>query len=586
MHLKKTLKSLFKLLPLLWLAACFTKEGEDKGMKVFHYPVAVKIKGIDPIQADDLYSGTEVSRVYDGLLEYHYLKRPFTLQGNLAQDLPTVSDDGLTYTFKIRPGVHFHDNKCFKNSIGRELVADDIRYTFMRNADPKENSKGWWMIDGKIKGLDDWRKNPDYSQDIEGLKVIDEHTFSFTLNEPFPQFLYALAMPFSFIVPRECVEHYGQEFLNHPVGTGPYTLDTFNQSNKIVYQRNKKFRDKFYPTEAAEEFVKRGLLKDAGKKLPFFDKIVVEVMVESQPRWLKFQDGKIDFIAIPKDNFSSVLTSEMELTDEMKQKEIELLIEPSQDVSYTAFNHDLPLFQNKKLRQALAMATNGDEYNKLFFNGTALVAQSIVPPGLAGYDEKFQNPYRQYNLEKAKKLLAEAGYPEGKGLPEITLDGTNSTDARQMAEFTKMSLEKLGLKIKTIQNPWPELQNKIKLRKGMMHSIAWLADYPDAESFFAILYGPNGSPGANGSNYNDPVFNKMVKEASTMQDSPERTALYTKMNRYIAEEVPVIFELHRTSVVVQHAWIKNFVVGDFAHDRSMYINVDTKQKERLLEEKF
>ncbi|MDC1174037.1 ABC transporter substrate-binding protein [Bacteriovoracaceae bacterium] len=584
--MKKTLL-LTIVTTLLFGISCTKKDVSNE--RTLNLTVSSKVKGMDPIYSNDRYSSNEVARVFEGLLEYHYLKRPYTLVPNLAEDMPTVSKDGLTYTFKIKKGVLFHDDPAFPNGKGRELVADDFVYSIKRLADPKLQGLGWWLLDGKIKGLNEWRSKyaeldaVDYNEEVDGLKATDRYTLEFKLTKPFPQFLYSLAMPFTFAVAKEVVTKYGQELLNHPVGTGPFILPRFEQSNKITYTRNKNFREKKYPCEASEELKVKGLLEDCGKKLPLVDKIVVNILIEDQPRWLNFQKGKVDFVAVPKDNFDTAIPDAKNLSPEFKAKGFELLISPSLDVTYTAFNHDLELFKkNKALRQAMSLAFNINDANKLFYNNTALPAQSVIPPGIAGYIENFESPYRgtgkAADLAKAKELLAKAGYPNGKGLPEITYDCPASTVSRQIGEYFRKQMAQIGVNIKVIQNPWPELQKKITNRTVQTYGIAWGADYPDAENFLQLLYGPNRAPGANGSGYDNAEFNRLFKTASVMQNSPERTALYEKLYRIAAEEVPWIYGVHRQSYTLKHAWLKNFVSTDFEAGRASYLNVDLKQK--------
>ncbi len=587
MLLKFQSLSLFFIGISLLLGGCAKKE--DPNLKVLNLVVSSKVKGMDPIYASDKYSNNEIARVYEGLLEYHYLKRPYTLVPNLAASMPTVSDDGLTYTFKIKQGVLFHDDPCFPAGKGRELVADDFVYSIKRLADPKLQSLGWWLIDGKIAGLNQWReKNAkrdkvDYDEEIEGIKALDKYTLQFKLAKPFPQFLYALAMPFTFVVAKEAVEKYGKEFLNHPVGTGPFILPEFKQSNKIVYVRNPKFRKKLYPSEASEEFVKAGYLEDAGKPLPLVDKIVVNIMIESQPRWLNFLKGKLDYIGIPKDNFDSAIVPGKGLSDKLAEKGIGLMVSPSLDVTYIAFNFDHKIFQDRRVRQAISLAFDTYESNKLFYNGRALPAESIIPPGIAGYIKDYKNPYKGPNIEKAKKLLAAAGYPDGKGFPEIVYDTTASTVARQQGEFFVKRMALIGIKARIQQNTWPEMNKRINNRQAMMWGIAWSADYPDAENFLQLLYGPNKVPGSNKANYQNPEFDRLFEKAAKMQDSPERTALYEKLNRMVAEDTPWIFGVHRQSYVLRHAWLKNYLISDFDSGQAQYLNIDLKKKKEILE---
>lgn len=583
-----------KFLSLVLLLAgltvsCTKKQNYDE--KVLNVVKPAKVKGLDPVNAGDTYSSAEIARVYEGLLEYHYLKRPFELQPNLAVAMPTVSEDGLTYTFKIKPGVKFHDNKCFPNGKGRELVAQDFVYSIKRMADLKNNSTGWWLLDGRIKGLNEWRdtykgKDPNYDEKVEGLAALDKYTLQFKLTSQYPQFLYSLAMVYTYAVPREAVEMYGEEFLNNPVGTGAFQITApYAQQNTIEYVKNPNYRDVRYPSDgASDEDVKRGLTKYAGKKLPLVDRIKVQIQTEASTRFLSFQDGNVDYSEIPKDNFDQVVTPDQGLTDEFKTKGIDLEITPDLDITYIAFNHDDPLFKNNvKLKQAMSLAYNGKEANNLFYNGRGMLAQTIVPPGIGGYDPNYKNPYAKFDIEKAKALLAEAGYPEGKGLPEITYDTTATTVSRQMSEFFAKSMAEIGIKIKVNTNTWPQLTQKVKKRQTQIFGMAWLGDYPDAENFLQLLYGPNSAPGPNGSNFNDADFNREFDITKNMQPSPERAARYAKLAQNLAEQVPLLLGVHRTSFVLKHSWLKNYKFSTFNHGHAKYYDVDMQKKKEVLE---
>jgi oligopeptide transport system substrate-binding protein len=581
---------------LLLLCVVFAVTGCTKKSnlkeKVLSVTVTSKVKGFDPVNAGDTYSSGEIARVYEGLLQYHYLKRPYELMPNLAEAMPEVSNNGMTYTFKIKKGVLFHDNKCFPNGKGRELKASDFVYSIKRLADPKNTSTGWWLLDGKIKGLNEWRDlaaksdKSDYSLEVEGLKALDDYTLQFTLSKAFPQFLYSLAMVYTYAVPKEAVDMYGKEFINNPVGTGPFMTSTYTQSTRIEYKKNPNFRDVRYPTEGAPGDKEAGLLKDAGKKLPLVEKIIVNIQTESQPAWLAFEKGKTDYFGIPKDQFDSVVTPDKGITDSYAKKGITMEVTPDLDITYIAFNHEDKLFQGKKgllLRRAMALAYDVNESNKLFYNDRGIPAQTILPPGIGGYDKDYKNPYAKFDLAKAKELLAQAGYEGGKGIPEINYETTASTISRQMSEFFKKSMAKIGINVKVNTNTWPELTKKVHNRQAQMFGMAWLGDYPDGENFLQLLYGPNSAPGPNGSNYNNAEFNKTFAKASIMQDSPERNAMYAKLAQGASEDVAYIFGIHRTSFVVKHGWLKNYKFSTFSHGSSKYLDIDLKKKKELLD---
>jgi ABC-type transport system substrate-binding protein len=311
--------------------------------------------------------------------------------------------------------------------------------------------------------------------------------------------------------------------------------------------------------------------------------VVVNIVIEAQPQWLNFQKGSADLMGVPKDNFDQAIVGGKTLAPEMAKKGIRLSMVNSLDTTYVAFNHTDPLFKdNLKLRQAMSLAYDHEESNKLFYNNTATIAQSIIPPGIAGHKKEYKNPYIGRNLELAKKLLKEAGYPDGKGLPELGYETVGSTVARQQAEFFAKNMADIGIKIRISTNTWPELVKKTNNKTAQMFGIAWGADYPDAENFFGLLFGPNESPGSNSSNYKNANFDKIFAQAAIMQDGPERTALYEQLYEIAGNEVPWIYGMHRTAVTVVQGWVKNYKYLEFTQTQVQYLNVDLEAKKELL----
>jgi oligopeptide transport system substrate-binding protein len=556
---------------------------KDESPNTLRVSSQAKIKGLDPLYADDIYSAGEVARGYEGLLRYHYLKRPYVLEGNLAETMPELSKDGLTYTFKIKKGVLFQDDPSFKETSGkgRELTAEDFIYSWKRLADPKNTSPGWWTLEGKIVGLDDWRAEAsksgtaDYSKAVEGLKASDRYTLQIKLVKRSAQFLFNLAQQFSFVVAREAVEAYGKEFLNHSVGTGPFRLVEFNGNSKIIWARNPTFRQELYPSEGAPGDKEAGLLADAGKPIPFVDRIVLQVYEESQPMWLTFMSGKLDVASIPKDNFNQAVTPSKELSPDLKAKGIVLTKYPDLDVTFFSFNMTDPLVgKNKALRQAMSLAYDEAKYVETFYNGRAVAAQGPIPPGLAGYDENYKNPYRQFNVAKAKELLAKAGFPNGEGLDPIEYITMSDSTSRQGTEYAQQQFAQIGVKLKVSTFSWPEFQRNVKEKKGQLYFFAWTADYPDAENFLQMFYSKNASPGPNNSNYSNPEFDKLYEKSLTLQDTPERTALYKQMVALVVEDCPWIFGAHRLGYALTQGWLKNYKPNDLEPGRYKYYRVD------------
>jgi ABC-type transport system substrate-binding protein len=234
--------------------------------------------------------------------------------------------------------------------------------------------------------------------------------------------------------------------------------------------------------------------------------------------------------------------------------------------------------KNKYLRQAMSLALNSGPMIELFYNGRAIAAQGPVPPGLAGYDPNFKNPYREFNLEKAKELLKKAGFPEGKGLAPIEYATTSSSTSRQMNEYLQKQLAALGITLKIDTYSWPEFSAAVKNRKAQMWGMAWSADYPDAENFLQLFYGKNVSPGPNDSNYQNPEFDKLYEQAMATQDVKQRTAIYKQMVKLVVEDCPWVFGVHRIDFGLIQPWLKNFKLHDLDHTRAKYYRVDPSLK--------
>jgi len=341
------------------------------------YSQTSRIRGLDPAIAGEVSSSMAISRIYEGLLEYDYLARPYTVKPLLAEAMPEISEDGLTYTFKIRKGIYFQDDPCFPGRKGRELEASDFVFSMLRVADVKNASSGFWAFNGRIKGIGIFHeasKQPeptDYTIPVEGLQASDKYTLKITLTEPYPQLLYILAMHYAFAVPHEGVEYYGRGFVNHPVGTGPYRLVKWRRNSRIEFERNPKWsetgRVEKYPSVGTPEQEEAGLLKNAGQQIPFTDRVVQYVVDDTTTAWMMFLSGRLDVSAISRDNWDAVITGDKELNDSLETRGINLVSSPTMDVFYLGFNWEDPVvgesndpeqnLRNRKLRQALSCAT-------------------------------------------------------------------------------------------------------------------------------------------------------------------------------------------------------------------------------------
>jgi oligopeptide transport system substrate-binding protein len=252
---------------------------------------------------------------------------------------------------------------------------------------------------------------------------------------------------------------------------------------------------------------------------------------------------------------------------------------PELGVMHTTFNMDDPIIgKNKYLRQAISLAHDANHELQLFYNGQGMVAQGPIPPGLSGYDPAMKNPYTQYNVEKAKQLLAKAGYPGGKGLPPLDMPTLSDSTSRQQAELFEKEMNAIGVQLKVDPGSWPQFQDAVKNKKGQLWSWVWGADYPDAEDFLMLFYSKNVSPGANDANYRNPEIDKLYEKSLTLPDGPQRTAVYQQMVKILVEDAPWLFDIHRMIVAVVHPWMKNYKYTDAGHDGAKYYGIDPSLK--------
>lgn len=570
-------------LALLATASCKKRAAWEKGKKVAHLAIRAKVGTLDPVRASSTYDNEVQSQVYEGLFTYKYLVRPYQLEPNLAKSMPAVSEDGLTYTFDIREGVLFHDDKCFPDGIGRELVAQDFVYSFKRMADKKNKPTGWWVFKNRIVGLDEFQKrmsdreNTPFEWDapIEGLKAVSKYQLQIKLIRPFPQLLYVLAMGYAVVVPKECTEFYGKEFVNKAIGTGAFRMKEWTRGSRIILEKNPSYRDVRYPSKASPEF--EHLLGDAGKRIPFLDAIVYHVYERDQPMWLKFRVGDLDMTQMPAEYHDSVFDKDLNLKQELVDDGVSNYNLALLDFIYRGFDIEDPIVgqgeRAKYLRQAISLAYDAQETNDAFYNNTCVLYDAPVPPGLDSYVAGVTSPYRGPDLEKAKALMVKAGYPNGDGLPTIRYETSTGGNTPEQAEMLTRALKRIGVKLQVNLNSFAELSTKLKKKKAQMFGLAWGADYPDAENFLQLFYGPNEAPGSNNFNYKNPAFDALYNQSRTLQPGPERTAVYQQMREILIEDAPSFGSMARIRFFLWNKRLKN-VLPDETHDNwRKYLNI-------------
>ncbi len=573
------------------LSGCKGRESQsDSNEMVLRHALFSKIKSFDPLSMRDVYSAQISGNIFETLYQYHYLKRPYELIPFLAEGMPEVSADKQTYTIKIKSGVLFHDDKCFDGGKGREMVAEDFIYGLKRIANIKNVSENWSLFADKIIGLDEFReytkdpnlKDVDYSREVEGLQAPDNYTLVIKLTQPWPQLVgIALADRVTSPIAKEAVDYYGKSITDHPVGTGPFKLKAWKRGSYIELVRNETFRTEAYPSQGGPGDAEAGYLDDAGKKIPFADRVIWTIIEEYQPAWLLFLQGKLDGSPIPKDNYQEALTESRDLTPKMKNLHIGLKSFKDPSTFWLGFNmEDAVVGKNKPLRRALSYAVNREKFIELFFNGRHDIAHGFIPPLMASYNSSLKEKgYSAYDPNRARELLKEAEKVHGGKLPvlKIAIPGVDSF-SRQMGQFLRSLFDDVGLELEIEYMDWPTYQEKTNTRSAQIFFSGVSASIPDAEDFLGLFYSRNWAPGSNKFNYKNEEFDRLYDKISVMDESPHRSEIYRQMELIVLEDCPAVFINHRVAYVLLHEWYKNYKPHVFQYGVAKYRRIDMENR--------
>lgn len=555
------------------LAGCGDSgRGPADAGSVYRHSIDGAPSTLDPAQAATIYSSVVVVNVFDTLYRYKYLARPYELAPNLAIGFPEVSNDGLTYTFKIRSDARFTDDPAFPGGTGRPVTVHDLIYSLKRHFDPQQRSQGAWLWAGRIRGLDAWGANgADYGQPVEGLEAVDDHTLRITLTEPYPQLVYTLATGFSALVPREAVDHYGREFGVKPVGSGPFKLVSFDNTLARL-ERNPKFRRE--PLDLAAEGFDPALHGDLGlerldgKTYPFTERLEIHFIEENAARWSAFSSGEVDNVMVPNEQVESVLSSRdpIEFRPDINARyhgyaglEAGFVFSGFNMADERIGHHPNPQrdADNRALRCAIRDAFDWQARNDTFYYGIGKIFPGVIPPVVPEFDPDRSRASVQYSLERAKTLLAEHGWTTEQ-LPELTYGLISGVQQRQMYAQLRAQLVELGFPIDKIKTDtfasFGDFSRAMKNRRLDLFFLGWTLDYPDAQNTLQLFYGPYETPGSNNFNYRNPEFDALYEQTATMQPGPERTALYRRMNDMVIDDCVAISGLSRTRI---HLWNKH-----------------------------
>ncbi|MDH3636960.1 MAG: ABC transporter substrate-binding protein [Gammaproteobacteria bacterium] len=649
----------------------------DAKKNILYSSFAERPKHLDPVRS---YSSDEysfIAQIYEPPLQYHFLKRPYTLVPLTMVEMPSVSYyndageeiDGRDaaavaysgYEFRLKPGIRYqphpalakdaegrylyhalsveqiaglHDLSDLPEQGSRELVVEDYVYQIKRMADTHLHSPLTGVMAQYIDGFAelsetlvkarqglkegqalDLRKYP-----LTGVSVIDKYTYRIRVKGKYPQFLYWQAMPFFAPMPWEADLFHSQPGLNeknitldwYPIGTGPFMLTENNPNLRMVMERNPHFHGETYPTAGEAGDRENGLLAQAGRPLPFIDRAVYSLEKETIPRWNKFLQGYYDNSGISSDSFDQAVQfnaqGEATLTDEMRERGIRLATSVATSIYYMGFNMRNPVLggdseRARKLRRAISIAVDFEEFVSIFTNGRGIPAQGPLPPGIFGHRSGREgvNPYvyewangkaRRRPIDEARRLLAEAGYPNGfdsvTGKPlAIHFEAVaRGPDDKARLNWIRKQFSKIGLQLVIRPTDYNRFREKMLKGTAEVFMWGWNADYPDPENFLFLLYGPNSkveTNGENASNYQNPDFDRLFERMKNMENGPERQKIIDQMMEIVRRDVPWVWGFHPKTFALFHSWYHNVKPNLMANNTLKYKRIvpELRDKRRV-----
>ncbi len=627
-----------------------------------------KPKHLDPARS---YSSNEyqfIAHIYEPPLQYHYLKRPYTLIPLVAEEVPkpqyfdangqalpndvAVDEiDHTVYEIQIKRGIKYQPHPCFardangefiyhqlsekqlltihdlsalEKTASREVIANDFVYQIKRLAHPRLNSPIYGMMSEYIIGLRELAKTlqkvdekPDYldlnQYSLAGAEVVDDYTYRIKIKGKYQQFLYWLAMPFFAPVPPEAEIFYAQPGLIerniildwYPVGTGPYMLTVNNPNYQMRLDKNPNFHGEVYPLEGNPGDEEEGLLVDAGKALPFIDSAIYSLEKETIPYWSKFLQGYYDASSISSDNFDTAIVvgpNGLELSEDMKEKDIRLKISESTSIFYYGFNMLDPVLGGtsesaRKLRHAISIAMDMEEFISIFLNGRGMPAQGPLPKGIFGYQAGL-NPYvydsinnKRKSIEIARRLVSEAGYPNGRdkntGKPLVLYFDAMGGGAENKSRFDwiRKQFAKLDIQLIVRTTDYSRFQQKMHNGDAQIFWWGWNADFPDPEHFFFLLYGVNGmvkTAGENSANYQNDQFDALFEQMKNMENGEARRKIIDEMVEILRYDAPWLWAFHPRSFNLYHHWMSNVKPNLMANNTLKYWRIEPEKREYYL----
>lgn len=534
------------------------------------------LKTFDPAIVFNDDGLTVIGQSLETLYQYHYLKRPYEVIPSLASDLPRVSENGTVYTIKIKKNILYQNsNKVLPE--GRTVKAEDFVWAIKRIAFKPIKSTGRWLFEGKIKGFNEFGQRAGtnaekfYTEKLEGVKAVNDHTLEITLTKPEPNLLYFLAMNFTSPTPVELLKFHKNDLSKVLVGTGAYYLKESSEKS-YYFERFKDFHEEFYPAVGDRYANTQDLLSSSKQRLPFLSGVKFTVLANEDLRWERFQKGEVDIINLPQKFLTFMSQLDNKLHEELNDLNVEVKHFSRQTSRWLGFNMKDPLIgKNKNLRLALAHGIDFEKYLKVISNNTSLKANSIFNPSIPGYRPASKLTY-EYNLKKAKEFLYKSG------LNPSDIDLTYSTRGKdeihmREAEFLKEQLRALGIDLKVEMISFSEFLKRGRAGDLQFWTDNWIYDYPDGENVLQLLLSTN-HPGINKSAYASAKVDRLFHQMSQTLSKQERFKLMYDIEEEVNKDIPWVMLMYESTYILKKKAVKNFRKSFFVRNFSKYVRKD------------
>jgi len=579
------------------ICACPPANAADMS-KTLRTAFIVAETGFDPAASSDIYSDSVQRAIFDSLYGFEYLTRPYRRTMLTAAAMPEVTNEGRTWTMRVRPGIYFADDPAFKGK-KRELVAADYVYSWKRLLDPRVRSPFAWYLEGKIVGADaviDAAKKTghfDYDAPIEGLMALDRYTLRLNLKDPdYIMAGYMTQSPMS-AVAREVIEAHADASgwaMANPVGTGPYMLKSWRRGAQIVLEANPNYRDEVFP-DSNDPADKELVAKMRGKKLPIVGRIDISIMEESNPRLLAFNSGALDYVNVPSDLSDHVLDSSGKLKPEYADHGTMLGRVTQPVLQYAYFNMEDPVIggytkDRIALRRAIAIGFNTAALIRVVYQGQAIPATQPIPPNLPGHDDSW-NVGVTYDPQAANALLDKFGYsvrdsdgyrklPNGAPL-SLTMASATSARDREFDELWQKSMKAIGIRLDFLKQKWPDLIQMGKHGKLQMWRVGWFTSYGEGDAFAQLLYSKNIEQ-TNYSRFSLPEYDDLYRASRRLPDSPERNKIYRRMSELVAAYNPWWLGIYTIENTLLQPWMQGYKKHAYWEHPWKYFDVDAARQ--------